>query len=140
LQRAKVHLAAGDYRRAIEACQKEVNEAPSAESYVYLTYAYLALDGYVETMAQQERWVAIEQAYLNLATRGTEDLVDPPDVLARIAKEIIQGAAQKQADVTAAMAKRLDLATAERLWREQTEWRKARPDTWWSGVPDVWGW
>ena len=37
LQRAKVFLAAGDYRRAVEACRQEVLEHPSAESYLYLT-------------------------------------------------------------------------------------------------------
>ncbi len=96
LKRAKIFLAAGDYRRALEA------------------------------------W--------NLAARGVEDLVDPPDVLARIAKEIIQGAVQKQSDVTAAMAAKLDEKTVTRLWQQQIAWRSARPDSWWASVPDTWVW
>jgi len=140
LKRAKVFLAAGDYRRAVEACQKEIDEAPSAESYVYLTYVYHAIDGYLEALAKADRWVAVEQLYVNLAARETQDLVDPPEVLARIAKEIIQGAAQRQADVSAAMAARLNHVAVERLWRQQADWRKAKPDSWWAGVPEEWGW
>lgn len=140
LKRARIFLAAGDYRRALEACQREVDEAPSAESYVYLTYVYQTIDGYLEHLSKTDRWVAVEHLYVNLATRGVEDLVDPPDVLARIAKEIIQGAVQKQSDVSAAMAAKLDEKTVARLWQQQTAWRKARPDSWWAGVPDGWGW
>lgn len=140
LHRAKVFLAAGDYRHAVEACQREVEEAPSAHSYVYLTYVYQAIDGYLEAMAKADRWVAVEQLYLNLATHHIEDLTDPPDVLARIAKELIQESARRQADVTAAMAARLDKAATERLWTQQTAWRAAHPDDWWNGVPEVWNW
>ncbi|MBI5410768.1 MAG: hypothetical protein HZA21_02125 [Nitrospirae bacterium] len=140
LKRAKVFLAAGDYRRALESCQREVDEAPSAESYVYLTYVYHAIDGYLESLAKADRWVGVEHLYLNLAIRDAQDLVDPPDVLARIAKEIIQGSVQRQADVSAAMAARLDSAAVERLWKQQTAWRKAKPDGWWAGVPEEWGW
>jgi hypothetical protein len=140
LQRAKVFLAAGDFRRAIEACQNEIVEHPSAERYVYLTYVYQALDAYAEFLAKTDRWVQVEQLYLNLATGRPEDLVDPPDVLARIAKELIQSAAQKQADVSAAMATRLDDALVKRLWMQQTAWRKVRPESWWFGVPPEWTW
>jgi tetratricopeptide (TPR) repeat protein len=140
LKRAKVFLAAGDYRRAIEACQHEVEEAPSAESYVYLTYVYQALDGYLEAMAKSDRWVAVEQVYLSLATRNVEEMIDPPDVLARIAKEITQESMRRQSDITAAMAARLDKAATERLWKQQTEWRKAHPENWWSGLPEGWHW
>lgn len=140
LQRAKVFLAAGDFRRAIEACQREIVERPSAEGYVYLTYVYQALDGYAEFLAKTDRWVHVEHLYLNLATGRPEDLVDPPDVLARIAKEMIQSAAQKQADVTAAMASRLDDALVKRLWTQQTAWRKAHAESWWFGVPPEWRW
>lgn len=140
LHRAKVYLAAGDYRRAIEACQREVDEAPSAASYVYLTYAYQALGGYLEALAKADRWVAVEQLTLNLATRGPQDLVDPPDILARIAKEIVQESAQRQSDAAAAMATRLDKAETERLWQQQTAWRAAHPEDWWSGVPEAWRW
>ncbi|MBM4133955.1 MAG: hypothetical protein FJ245_09330 [Nitrospira sp.] len=140
LHRAKVFLAAGDYRHAVEACQHEVEEAPSAHSYVSLTYVYQAIDGYLEAMAKADRWVAVEQLYLNLATHDTVDLTDPPDVLARIAKELIQESVRRQSDVTAAMATRLDKATTERLWTQQTAWRAAHPDDWWSGVPQEWNW
>src|SRR6478609_5896496 len=50
LQRAKVFLAAGDYRRAVEACRQEVQEHPSARSYLYLTYVYQALAAHVESL------------------------------------------------------------------------------------------
>jgi tetratricopeptide (TPR) repeat protein len=140
LKRAKVFLAAADYRRALEACQREVEEAPSAESYTYLTYVFQALDAYLEALAKEDRWVGVEHLFLNLATRDTQDLVDPPDVLARIAKEIIQDSVRRQADITAAMATRLDKTATERLWRQQTEWRKANPDGWWAGVPAEWKW
>jgi hypothetical protein len=140
LQRAKVFLAAGDFRRAIEACQQEIVEHPSAERYVYLTYVYQALDAHAEFLAKTDQWVHMEQLYLNLATGRPEDLVDPPDVLARIAKELIQSAAQKQADVSAAMAIRLDDPLVKRLWTQQTAWRKARPESWWFGVPPEWMW
>lgn len=140
LARAKVFLAAGDYRRAVEACQREVDAAPSAASYVYLTYVFQAIDGYLEGMAKADRWVAVEQLYLNLATNEMQDLLDPPDVLARIVKEVIQESMRRQSDVTAAMAARLDKAQTERLWVQQTEWRKAHPDDWWSGVPKGWNW
>lgn len=140
LQRAKIFLAAGDYRRSLEACQQEVRDRPSSESYIYLTYVYQAIDAYVESLAKQDRWVAVEQLYLNLAMGRAEDLVDPPDVLARIAKEVIQGAVQRQSNVTAAMAARLDQGVVARLWKQQTAWRQAHPDDWWFGVPDGWNW
>lgn len=140
LKRAKIFLAAGDYRRALEACQREVEASPSAESYVYLTYVYHAIDGYLDHVSKTDRWMLVEQLYVNLATSGPQDLVDPPDVLARIAKEIIQGSARQQSDVTAAMAARLDEAVVARLWKQQAAWRAAKPDSWWWGVPEAWGW
>ena len=140
LSRAKVFLAAGDYRGALDACLREVREAPSAESYVYVTYVYQAIDGYLDHLAAIDRWVGVEQLYSNLTFQGPQDLVDPPDILARIAKEVIQESARKQSDVTAAMAARLDQAVVERLWKQQAAWRKANPKTWWSGVPAEWNW
>jgi hypothetical protein len=140
LKRARTFLAVGDYKRAIEACQRQVDEYPSAESYVYLTYVYQAVDGYLEHLAKTDQWLKVEHLYLNLATRETQDLVDPPSVLARIAKEIIQDSVRDQSDVTAAMAVRLDKETVNRLWKEQTAWRSAKPESWWFGVPDGWGW
>lgn len=140
LQRAKVFLAAGDYRRALDACQSEVAERPSAFSYVYLTYVYQALDAYLEALAKADRWVQVEQAAYSLGSTRSEDLLDPPNVLARIAKELIQESARKQSDLTAAMAERLDKPLVSRLWRQQTHWRTQAPDGWWFGVPDEWGW
>ena len=140
LQRAAVFLKAGDYRHAVEACQAEVREVPSARSYLFLTYVYQALDGYLEHLATTDQWVRVEQLYVNLATGRIEDLVDPPEVLARIAKELIQQAVQRQADVTAAMAARLDAALVKQLWQEQTALQQARPTDWWSAVPPQWHW
>jgi len=140
LRRARVFLAAGDYRHAIDMCQKEVEEAPSAESYVYLTYAYHALNGYLDHLARTEQWVKVEQLYVNLAFRDPEALTNPPDILARMAKEIIHESAGRQADASAAMAARLDEAATNRLWKQQTAWRAARPDSWWSGPPPEWRW
>lgn len=140
LSRAKVFLAAGDYRHAIEMCQKEVEEAPSAESYVYLTYVHHALNGYLDHLARTDQWVKVEQLYVNLAFRDLDALTNPPDILARIAKEIIHESADRQADVTAAMAARLNEAATNRLWKQQTAWRAAKPDSWWAGPPPEWGW
>ena len=140
LQRAAVFLKAADYRQAVEACQAAVRETPSARTYVFLTYVYHALDGYLEHLATTDQWVRVEQLYLNLATGRSEDLIDPPDVLARIAKEVIQQAVQRQSDVTAAMAARLDEALVKQFWQEQDAWRRARPTDWWSGVPPEWHW
>ncbi len=140
LSRAKVFLAAGDYRHAIEMCQKEVEEAPSSDSYVYLTYVYHALNGYLDHLAKTEQWVKVEQLYVNLAFRDLDALTNPPDILARMAKEIIHESAGRQADVSAAMAARLNEASTVRLWKQQTAWRVAKPDSWWAGPPPEWGW
>jgi len=140
LSRAAVFLAAADYRHAVEMCQKEVEEAPSVESYVFLTYVYHALNGYLDHLAKTEQWVKVEQLYVNLAFHDVDALTDPPGILARMAKEIIYESAGRQADVTAAMAARLDEATTNRLWKQQTAWRAARPDSWWSGPPPEWKW
>jgi hypothetical protein len=140
LQRAAVFLKAGDYRHAVEACQAQVREIPSVRAYIFLTYVYHALDGYLDHLAITDQWVRVEQLYLNLVAGRTEDLADPPEVLARIAKEMIQQAVQRQADVTGAMASRLDEAGAKQMWQEQAAWRKARPADWWSGVPPEWRW
>ena len=77
---------------------------------------------------------------MNLAAARIEDLLDPPDVLARIAKEVIQQAVQRQVDVSAAMADRLDHALVTQLWREQAAWRQARPNDWWASAPPQWQW
>jgi hypothetical protein len=139
ITRLHLYLAAGDYRRALELSQREIDEAPSAASYIHLTYVYHAIDGYLEHLSQEERWTAVEHLYLNLAYRDTEDLVDPPGGLARMAKEMIQTSVRQQSDVSAAMAARLDKAESDRLWSEQTRWRSANPKTWWQGIPMAWG-
>lgn len=140
LTRAKTFLAAADYRRAVEACLDQVKDVPSADSYVYLTYVFHAIDGYLDHLAATDRWVGVEQLYVNLTFQGPQDLVDPPEVLARIAKELIQDSVRRQSDVTAAMAARLDQARTEALWKQQAAWRRAKPDGWWAGVPAEWNW
>jgi hypothetical protein len=140
LQRAKTFLAAGDFRRAVEACRQEVQEHPSAESYLYLTYVYQALDAYIESLAKSDQWVAMEHLVLNLNSGGPEELIDPPNVLARMAKEMIQAASRQQADVTAELATRLNPSVTAVMWPQQTAWRKLRPDSWWFTVPPEWQW
>ena len=140
LQRAKVFLAAGDYRRAVEACRQEVQEHPSARSYLYLTYVYQALDAYVQSLAKADQWVAMEHLYLNLSSGGPDELLDPPNVLARMAKEMIQASARQQADVTSELATRLDPSVVAVVWPQQTAWRKAKPEGWWFTVPPEWVW
>ena len=140
LQRAKIFLAAADFRRAVEACRQEVQERPSARSYLYLTYVYQALDAHVESLAKADQWVAMEHLSLNLSSGGPEELLDPPNVLARMAKEMIQAAARQQADVTAELATRLDPSVVAVVWPQQTAWRKAKPEGWWLTVPPEWGW
>ena len=127
LIKANLFLVAGDYRRALEACQRAIDDAPSAAHYIHLTYVYQAIDAYLEHLSQEERWMAVEPLYLNLAYRDTEDLVDPPGGLARMAKEMVQASVRQQSDVSAAMANRLDKAEADRLWVEQTHWRARIP-------------
>lgn len=138
LVKANLFLAAGDYRRALEVCQRQIDETPSAASYIHLTYVYQAIDAYLEHLSREERWMAVEHLYLNLAYRDTEDLVDPPGGLARMAKEMIQTSVRQQSDFSAAMANRLDKAESDRLWLEQTQWRTAHPTTWWQSVPPGW--
>ena len=140
LARAKVYLAAGDYRRAVEACQMNIDQSPSVESYVYLIYVYHALDGYLESLAKRDEWVKVGQLSLSMVNRGTMDLVDPPDMLARMAKEILHEGIRQQYDVVAGMANRLDETRADELWLEVRAWEKSRPDNWWAGVPESWQW
>lgn len=138
IERTSLYLLAGDYRRALEACEQGIQNRPSAETYLHLTYVYQAIDAYLEQLSRDESWMAVEQLYLNLAYRHTEDLVDPPGGLARMAKEMIQTSVRQQADVSAAMAVRLNKGMSDRLWQEQTQWRNAHPTTWWQAFPDAW--
>ena len=140
LSRAKVFLQAGDFRRAIDACQEEVRDRPSAASYLYLTYVYQALDRHLEHLAQTDQWVKVELLYLSLASGRIEDLTDPPDVLARIAKEVVQQAVQRQSDISAQMANRLDEPMVVQLWKQQSAWRQRHPQEWWFGIPPEWSW
>ncbi|MBD0315062.1 MAG: hypothetical protein ICV75_00070 [Nitrospiraceae bacterium] len=138
LAKMNLYLTAGDYRRALEACQRSIDDAPSAATYVHLTYVYHAIDAYLEHLAKEERWITVEHLYLNLASRGTEDLVDPPGGLARMAKEMIQLSVRQQSDVSAAMANRLEKAEVDRLWTQQAKWRAIHPGTWWQSFPAAW--
>jgi len=140
MTKLQMYLAAGDYRRALAVCQREIDDAPSAASYIHLTYVYHAIDAYLDHLSREEQWMAVEHLYMNLAYRDTEDLVDPPGGLARMAKEMIQTSVRQQSDVSAAMAARLDKAESDRLWSEQTNWRTAHPTTWWRGLPAGWRW
>ena len=139
VERTGLFLMAGDYRRALEACEQAIQERPSAEAYLQLTYVYQAIDAYLDQLSRDESWMAVEQLYLNLAYRHTEDLVDPPGGLARMAKEMIQTSVRQQSDVSAAMAVRLNRVTADRLWQEQAQWRHTHPTEWWRAFPDSWG-
>lgn len=138
MTKMNLYLMAGDYRRALEAAQRHIDEAPSVTTYIHLTYVYHAIDAYLEHLSKEERWMAVEHLYLNLAYRGTEDLVDPPGGLARMVKEMIQLSVRQQSDVSAAMANRLDKAESDRLWIEQTKWRAERPQSWWQSLPAAW--
>ncbi|RMH37621.1 MAG: hypothetical protein D6690_02275 [Nitrospirae bacterium] len=140
LQRAKIFLAATDYRRAIEACQRHLEAYPSVEAYVYLTYVYHALEGYLEHLAKRDEWVKIGYVSISLATRGMFDLVDPPNIMPRMAREMIHEGVRQQSDVTASMANQLDKNRTDELWAQQTAWREANPDRWWAGVPEAWDW
>ncbi len=138
VEKMRVYLMAGDYRRALELCERTIQEMPSAEAYLHLTYVYQAIDAYLEQLSRDESWMAVEQLHLNLAYRHTEDLVDPPGGLTRMAKEMIQTSVRQQSDVNAAMAVRLNKTESDRLWQEQAQWRKAHPASWWRALPDSW--
>ncbi len=140
LAKAKVYLQAGDYRRAVETCQRIIDLNPTVEAYVYLAYVYEALDGYLAFLVKKEDYVKVEQLSLNLTAREVIDLIDPPNVLPRMAQELIHEGIRQQFDITAAMANRIDKMRTDELWVQQRTWREAHPDTWWSGVPPVWAW
>ncbi len=131
-------LAAGDYRRAIEACQEDLRVRPSVGSYLALTYVYQALGAFLEDAVTQDRWSVVEQVVRNLNGDHPAQLIDAPDVLPRIAKELISDSLQRQSDVAAAMAARLDGDTARRLWSQQAVWRRLHPRDWWHGLPPAW--
>jgi tetratricopeptide (TPR) repeat protein len=140
LSRAKVYLQAGDYRRAVEACQRKIDHQPSVEAYVSLAYVYQAIDGYLAFLVKQEDYVRVEQLSLNLTAREMIDLIDPPNVMPRMAQELIHEGLRQQFDITASMANRLNRARTDELWMQQAAWRETHPDSWWTGVPEVWQW
>lgn len=140
LARAKIFLQAGDYRRAVEACQRHIDHNPSVESYVYLAYVYQAIDGYLAFLAKQEDYVKVEQLSLNLTAREVIDIIDPPNVMPRMAQELIHEGLRQQFDITASMANRLNRARTDELWLQQSAWREAQPNSWWAGVPKEWQW
>jgi hypothetical protein len=137
---AKVFIQAGDYRRAVEACQRNIDQHPSVEAYVYLAYVYQAIDGYLVSVVKQEDYVKVEQLSLNLTAREVIDIIDPPNVMPRMAQELIHEGLRQQFDITASMANRLNRARTDELWRQQSAWRESQPDSWWSGVPLEWKW
>ncbi len=140
LHRAKVYVKAGDYRRAVEACQKYLDESPSVEGYVYLAYVYEATDGYLAALQKKDDWVKVGQVALNLTSRELIDIIDPPNAMPRMAREMMHEGLRQQFDITSSMANRLDKKHTEKMWVQQTKWRKAHPDDWWVGVPEEWGW
>ena len=140
LARAKVFLQVGDYRRAVEACQRNIDQNPSVEAYVYLAYVYQATDGYLAYLAKQEDYVKVEQLSLNLTAREVIDIIDPPNVMARMAQELIHEGLRQQFDITSSMANRLNRARTDELWLQQSAWRKSQPDSWWASVPQEWQW
>ena len=140
LARAKVFLQAGDYRRAVEACQRNIDNNPSVEAYVYLAYVYQAIDGYLSNLVKQEDYVKVEQLSLNLTAREVIDIIDPPNVMPRMAQELIHEGLRQQFDITSSMANRLNRARTEELWVQQSAWRESHPDSWWAGVPKEWQW
>jgi len=140
LARAKVFIKAGDYRRAVEVCQRNIDQHPSVEAYVYLSYVYQAIDGYLAFLVKQEDYVKVEQLSLNLTAREVIDIIDPPNVMPRMAQELIHEGLRQQFDITASMANRLNRARTDELWVQQAAWRESQPDSWWSGVPLEWKW
>ena len=140
LNRAKIYVVAGDYRRAVEACQEYLDENPSAEGYVYLAYVYEAIDGYLAALQKKDDWVKVGQVALNLTSRELIDIIDPPNAMPRMAREMMHEGLRQQFDITSTMANRLDKQRTEKLWVQQTKWRKAHPDDWWAGVPEDWEW
>ena len=140
LHRAKIYVEAGDYRRAIEACQDYIDDYPSVEGYVYLAYVYEAIEGYLTSLQKNDDWMKVGQLSLNLMTREMIDLIDPPSVMPRMTREMIGDGIRQQFDVTAAMANRLDKKRTDQLWQQQAAWRETNPDNWWATVPDDWRW
>ena len=140
LHRAKVYLAAADYRRAVEACQEYLDDSPSVDGYVYLAYVYEAIEGHLAALQKKDDWVKVGQIALNLTSRELLDILDPPNVMPRMAREMIHEGLRQQFDIASAMANRLDKERTDEMWMQQAEWRKTHPNDWWNGVPKEWDW
>jgi len=138
LKKLATYLAAADYRGALEECRRRIEADPSVDGYVHLTYVYHAIGAYLTFLEGSEQWRAVEQLYVNLAHRNAQDPIDPPGGLAGVAKETIQANVQRQADLTAAMATRLDRKATERLRGQQRAWRAEHSQDWWTTVPEAW--
>jgi hypothetical protein len=101
---------------------------------------YEAIDGYLAYLAKQEDYVKVEQLSLNLTAREMIDIIDPPNVMPRMAQELIHEGLRQQFDITASMANRLNRARTDELWLQQSAWRESQPNSWWAGVPKEWPW
>ena len=116
----KVFVQAGDYRRAVEACQRHIDQHPAVEAYVYLAYVYQAIDGYLAALVKQEDYVKVEQLSLNLTAREVIDIIDPPNVMPRMAQELIHEGLRQQFDIASAMGNRLNRVRTNELWLQQS--------------------
>jgi len=101
---------------------------------------YHAIDGYLEWLAAKDEWGKVVQLSLSLVDGGTRDLVDPPNMLSRMAKELLHEGLRQQFDITASMANRLNRERVDQLWQEQAVWKAGHPNDWWSGIPESWKW
>ena len=54
VERTGLVLMAGDYRRALEACEQAIQERPSAEAYLQLTYVDQAIDAYLDQLSKDD--------------------------------------------------------------------------------------
>ena len=70
---------------------------------------------WTDSLARADQWVAREHLSHNLPAGRTQGLIEPSDVPASIAKELIQPALHKLSDVTAALATRPDSAVGARV-------------------------
>ncbi|HSN05660.1 MAG TPA: hypothetical protein VLS44_11780 [Nitrospira sp.] len=127
-QRAKGFPAAGDFRRAIEVCRADVSERPSASSYVALPSVYHALDACLDSLAEADRWLAVESLAQSLPAGGPKELLDSRDMLPRIGKALISSSVK------------LDEQAVAVLWGQQQVRREHRRGDWWFGVPEEWTW
>ena len=91
-------------------------------------------------LAQQVNWGDVGRVAMSMVNRGTLDLVDPQDMLSRMAKEILKEGIRQQFDIVAGTANRLNKPRADEMWLERKAWQEAHPHDWWTGVPESWNW